>query len=181
MVSRPVIHLNIFEIDMKLIHDNIEKLEEIKALFSELSPDLYIQQIPVLNGATLGQHFRHILEFYICLIKGVAKGEVCYDERERNELIESKINYATKTINNVIMYLLSINSDKAIVLKSNYSTLPEDYEEIPSSLHRELAYALDHTVHHLALVKIALQVENIPVDEHFGVAPSTIRYRQLAK
>ena len=166
---------------MKLINDNIEKLREIKVFLTGISQELYIRQEPVLNGSTIGQHFRHILEFYICLIKGVAKGVVCYDERERNELIETKINYAVNIIDEIARFLYSIEKNKSIVLRSNYSSFPGDYEEIPSSLHRELAYALDHTIHHLALVRIGLQVENIIVDDSFGVAPSTIRHRQLAK
>ncbi len=164
---------------MKLITDNIDLLKDIKKLFGELPGMVYQKEQSILNGATPGQHFRHILEFYICLIKGVSKGEICYDERERNELIESRVNYAANIIDEIIHYLSTVEQDKNLVLRSNYSTSSEDSEMIPTSLHRELAYALDHTVHHLALVKIALSAENITVHPNFGVAPSTIRHRQL--
>ncbi len=68
---------------MTLIHHNIKKLEEIKSLFRQLSHNLYTAPKEILSGATIGQHFRHILDFYICLEKGVDIGTVSYDERER--------------------------------------------------------------------------------------------------
>lgn len=162
---------------MKLITRNKEKLLEIKGLLSGLPGELYTQPEPVLSDATIGQHFRHILEFYICLMKGTTKGKISYDERERNPLIETRINYASKVIDEIVKFLDTINEDKDIILKASYSSVSNDSEEIRSSLQRELAYALDHTVHHLALIKIALVEENVKVDESFGVAPSTLRYR----
>lgn len=163
---------------MKLIQNNIQHLQEVKNLILNLTGEVYATPQPVLNGASIGQHFRHIIEFYICLMNGVRKGEICYDERERNPLIETKINYAAKTIDEIVKFLHSINADKLVVLKANYSSDNDDPETINSFFYRELAYALDHSVHHMALIKIALAKENIHVDEEVGVAPSTLRYKQ---
>ena len=55
-----------------------------------------------------------------------------------------------------------------------------DGEEIliESNYHRELLYNLEHCIHHQALIKVAiLQLENILVNDNFGVARSTIEYR----
>jgi RNA-binding protein YhbY len=51
--------------------------------------------------------------------------------------------------------------------------------EIESNYTRELLYNLEHSIHHQALIKVAiLQNNSIIIDENFGVAHSTIEYRK---
>jgi hypothetical protein len=55
-----------------------------------------------------------------------------------------------------------------------------DGEEIriESNYFRELLYNLEHCIHHQALIKVAiLQCETVTIDPNFGVARSTIEYR----
>ena len=165
---------------MTLIHHNKKKLEEIKDLFQQLPQELFTAPKEILSGATIGQHFRHILEFYICLEKGVKTGAVSYDERERNVLIETDMAYAIDNIEKIIYFLASLNNDRSLIMKANYSSASGEQTIIQTSLYRELAYALDHTVHHLAIVRIALSQEKdkVEMDSNLGVAPSTIRYRE---
>lgn len=163
---------------MELINYNINKLNEIKHLFKQIEPELYTNKRDILNKATIGQHFRHILEFYLCIKNGVNCGIISYDERERNELIENNLNYSLNVIEDIIKFLHEITIDKKIILKASYSNSTVEPTNINTSLFRELAYALDHTIHHLAIIKIALINENITLDSNFGVAPSTVRYRK---
>ena len=164
---------------MTLIHHNILKLEEIRGLINKFPSELYTQPKEILSQSTIGQHFRHILEFYICLENGLSTGTVCYDNRERDILIETNIDYATGIIEKLTLFLSKIMSDSLLALKANYSTTSDEKMSIQTSLFRELAYALDHTIHHLAIIKIALTDENLEVDSNFGVAPSTIRHRKV--
>ncbi len=164
-----------------LIKHNIDKLSEIKNLLLRLPLEVYSSPVEILNEATIGQHFRHILEFYSCLEKGIENRTVSYDDRERDVKIESYINYALESIEKTIRFLEKIEKDFPLTLKANYSTsLSTNQVSIPSSLYRELAYAMDHTVHHLAIIKIALSVskQKVELNENLGVAPSTIRYRK---
>lgn len=49
---------------------------------------------------------------------------------------------------------------------------------IETNYHRELLYNLEHCIHHQALIKVAvLQCESVKIDDNFGVARSTIEYR----
>ena len=165
---------------MTLILHNIKKLEEIKSLLQQLPQNLYTEPKDILSEATIGQHFRHILEFYICLERGVKTGTVSYDERERNVLIETNVVYAVIHLERLINFLALLKDDRSLIMKANYSDALEEQTIIQTSFYRELAYALDHTVHHLAIIKIALseETERVEVDKNLGVAPSTIRYRQ---
>ena len=52
--------------------------------------------------------------------------------------------------------------------------------EIHSSIGRELMYAYDHAIHHLAMVKIGMNVHypEVSINKDLGVAPSTLKYRK---
>ena len=67
-------------------------LTKMKQHLQELSEDVYKAPCTLLNQTSVGQHFRHIIEFYICLQMGVPNGSVCYDERKRDLLIEIQKN-----------------------------------------------------------------------------------------
>ena len=47
-----------------------------------------------------------------------------------------------------------------------------------SSVERELQFLRSHTVHHFALIAVILRLSGVEPDEQFGVAPSTLRYRE---
>ena len=165
---------------MTLIKINKQKLEDLSQFIEALPSYLYTESKELLNGASIGQHFRHIIEFYSTIEKGLDSNIISYDDRERNTNIENDIEYALKKINDLVLFLSKIKEDKKITLKADYSTDSDKSTFIQSTLFRELAYAHDHTVHHLAIIKIAL-IENkdsINVDPNFGVAPSTIRYKK---
>jgi hypothetical protein len=52
--------------------------------------------------------------------------------------------------------------------------------KMPTTVARELFYMLEHTVHHMAIIKMAVVNENLNIDipENFGVANSTIQYQK---
>jgi hypothetical protein len=163
---------------MSLVKHNIEELDGLESLIPCLSVALYSKPLGVLTGASIGQHIRHILEFYSCLKKGFKAGLVSYDDRERNLLLETKPIIALHLIGDLKVFLSSINEDSSLTIKACYSENASEFELIESSLYRELAYTLDHTVHHMAIVKIALSNEKIILGANIGVAASTIRYRK---
>ncbi len=53
---------------------------------------------------------------------------------------------------------------------------------IPSLFYRELLYNIEHAVHHMAILRIALEADfpHVPLAEHSGVAYSTVQHRNQA-
>ena len=49
--------------------------------------------------------------------------------------------------------------------------------EIESTLECECHFVLSHTIHHMALIALLAQRDGDDVQEAFGVAGSTLRYR----
>jgi hypothetical protein len=52
-----------------------------------------------------------------------------------------------------------------------------------SSIGREMQYAFDHAVHHLAIIRIGAEIHcpEIVCDPELGVAPSTLKYQKARK
>lgn len=156
-----------------------ENLAQIKDLLEIISLEDYTRKPDVLSGASLGQHVRHILEFYLLLISGSFTGTISYDKRERNLKIENDPDFAIQTVKNVLAGILTLCEDKPLKFDADYTTDGSTGNIIMSSVYRELAYCIEHSIHHQALIKsglVAMGQSNL-VDDNFGVAYSTIRYR----
>ena len=156
-----------------------KNLIEIKELIKKLNTKVYTQKLRSLSEASLGQHVRHILEFYICLLNGLTPKIIIYDNRARNLLLETDINYACDSIDRTCKQLENIPEDVPLTVKGNYSS-KDDLSVIQStSLLRELAFCLDHSTHHQALIKIGLRELNLfdLIRSDFGVSSATIRHK----
>ena len=42
-------------------------------------------------GSSLGAHYRHVLDHFLCLAEGIRTGQVNYDQRRRNPQLESSV------------------------------------------------------------------------------------------
>lgn len=162
---------------MDLINVNNENLKIIRDLVRKIGDDEITQPLEILHGSSIGQHIRHILEFYICLTK--KKETVCYDKRERNLRLETNRPTIVQTIDELITALSENQIDNEIKVLMSFDTEQANFTPFTSSYFRELAYCLEHTVHHSAIIKIALteKFKHIPVPNQFGVAYSTLRNR----
>lgn len=148
-------------------------LNELVVLLDQLSDSEYSKQCPQLSNATIGEHTRHIIEMFQCLENFYDAGLVNYDKRERNILIQSSTEFAKSKIVDI-----QNNLDKPNKKIELQQIIDDEEIRIDSNYHRELLYNLEHCIHHQALIKVAiLQCENIQIDANFGVARSTIEYR----
>jgi hypothetical protein len=155
-----------------------QNLEDIRKLLLQLSKEQYNSKSNLLSKATIGQHVRHILEFYQCLLEGIVVNMINYDNRKRNLTIETDLNFAIAVIDQVNSEMDLQKNDFDIILQGNYSNLDDNQIEIKSSYYRELAYCLEHSIHHQALIKIGLiELDAFElIDKSFGIAPATIRH-----
>lgn len=143
---------------------------------SELTDDEYSRPGRSLD-ASIGQHVRHIIELFQCLDKGYESGVVNYEKRKRDHAIETDRKLAIRLLKEV--YERLDKPDTNIVLEA------EDYENsgvpvtIATNYYREVAYNLEHTIHHMALIRVGIkEVSTIVLPEEFGIAYSTIKHRQ---
>lgn len=158
-----------------------ENLNEIKRVLLQLNKEQYSYPSKTLFGATIGQHVRHILEFYQSALNGLESKMVNYDNRKRNLLIETNKEYAIQIIEDINSSLSISMTDESIVLEGNFCAEEGQKMQIQSSFFRELAYCLEHSIHHQALIKVGLLEINCMsyIDDTFGLAPATIRFRNV--
>jgi len=150
---------------------------QLTETLNQLSNDEYIQPSMILFNASIGQHVRHIIELFLCLEKGYETGVVNYEKRKRDYMIETSKDFAIELLKDI--YHRLERPDKDLVMEA------EDYENtegvviIRSNYYREIAYNLEHTIHHMALIRVGInEVSTIELPQEFGVAYSTIKYRQ---
>jgi len=156
-----------------------ENLIQLKELIQNISNDDFTNSTEVLSGATIGQHMRHILEFYLLLVSGSFSGTISYDKRERDIRIESDKEFAQKTIEKIIAGIDTLTETDSIYFEGDFTVSGNSNNKVVSSVARELAYCIEHSIHHQALIKaglITLGLNDI-TDGNFGVAYSTLRYR----
>jgi hypothetical protein len=152
-------------------------LHQMEQLLLTLTDRQYNKKLRVLSNATLGQHTRHILEFFIELNTGYETGLVNYDNRKRDYGIEVSRSTAIIQINVLIAGLEK--EDKVLTLVADYGKDMDGVVKVSTNYHRELVYNLEHMVHHMALLRIGVQAQTgIHLPEEFGVALSTIKYRK---
>lgn len=151
---------------------NSEVLGELSDFLIQLKPEDYRVFSPVLKTSSIGQHVRHILELYDCVISQYESGIICYDDRKREKIIEMDISFALAKIKEIQSVI--VLPDKELLLKI---AVGSDFQTITSSYYRELCYNLEHCIHHQALIKIACNpLDYISLPASFGVAKSTIDY-----
>ena len=165
---------------MNITKTNTEILSQLQSLIDKLENAGYSKKIDVLSKSTIGKHVRHIIEFYDCLLNGISINTVDYDKRERNLLLEIDVNYASGYIDDLKHRLSLITKDKTLQLDVCFSEYTDEKITIQTTYYRELAYNIEHTIHHMAIIKIAVVSEcrHIQIDSNFGVAYSTIKHQQ---
>lgn len=155
-------------------------ITQVVGLLGSLNEEQYARPLPIYNGSTLGQHFRHIFDFYQCLINDVSEGKIDYARRERDPRIEQDPAYAKAAFIRVAEIIDGFEELSSLEVLADFSSDSSHGRPlVKSTVGRELMFAHDHTVHHIAIIKIGFQqaFPEIPIALEVGVAPSTIKYR----
>jgi uncharacterized damage-inducible protein DinB len=154
-----------------------EVIDQLILILNQIKPEDYKRNIPGLN-ASIGQHFRHVTEFYICLFEGTESGSLNYDNRNHDQKIETDIEFTLSLLCEIGDKIRQSDSNPDLELVVNYHYELELNNILKTNYARELAYNIEHAIHHMAIIKSALHLfPYIIVPENFGIASSTIRYR----
>lgn len=151
---------------------------QLRTIIDQLSEDEFSEKLELLNFSSIGQHVRHVLEFYMCLSKGIKSSVVDYDKRIRNLLIENNPKYAIGVLEELSKvfcceeieetFLTNTIEFNGVVMNTN------------SSVSRELIYLIEHSIHHYAIIGIALRshFRHVEIPYNFGVAYSTSKHKK---
>jgi hypothetical protein len=152
-------------------------LTQLQQVLLQLSNEQYKLPLPVLGNASIGQHTRHIIEFFQTLVNAYDDGHLNYDKRDRSVLLETDQRAAYNVISMILDYV--VRSDKEVFLTGTYSTIGGNEITVRSTYHRELIYNLEHAIHHMAMIKIGVRHSTtIVMPSDFGVASATVRFQK---
>lgn len=151
---------------------------QLSTSLGQLSPPQYSQPCINLFSNTIGQHVRHIIELFQCLEHGYHSGIVNYEKRKRDVFIETDKELACHLLQCIGVDLGKPN--KQLLLEACYDEATTDSDiAIETNYYREIAYNLEHTIHHMALIRVGItEISNLQLPDDFGVASSTIKYRK---
>lgn len=164
---------------MSSIHSISEAvLDDLDRLLAQLSAAAFSEPLPVLSGATLGQHVRHILECYQCLAASLPEGYLDYDARPREARLQTDRTYARAVLHQLKGAFEQAAPTQPLHLHQEYT--PGTRLTIGTNLGRELIYNIEHAIHHMALLRIgvAAACPAVRLPAHFGVAYATLRHQQ---
>ena len=103
-----------------------------------------------------------------------------YDKRAHDKLIEADKFIALDAIRRIRAFVVATNNDCPLRLDVGYDRYSDDFVTIQTNYFRELTYNIEHAVHHMAIMKIGINevANHVKLSTDFGVAASTIRYRE---
>jgi len=129
--------------------------------------------------ASLGAHYRHVLDHFLCLAEGICTGQVNYDQRRRNAQLESSVTCARLVTEGLIDELGGLSGEIlqrecAVTYSVGYGET--EAEAVRSNLAREVMFCVGHAIHHYAILRLLCAGVGMQLPYEFGVAPSTLTH-----
>jgi len=153
-----------------------------RALLGAVDPEVYTWKDTKGCGASIGMHYRHVLEHFQCLIEGIQTGRIDYDHRLRNSELENSLDAAFLATSNLIDTFR--NLPVGVLQRECTVTYSVGYgedgpEEVRSTLAREVAFCVGHATHHYAILKPLCAQLAVKLPYEFGIAPSTLKHMHM--
>lgn len=158
-------------------------LRELDGVIAQLSPEQYTRRADdAFFKGTIGAHVRHCLDHARSLLDGLPNGIIDYDHRIRGTTIESDPSAARDELRRLRRLAQDAATHGAgtplrIVIMPTRDGAPS---ELQSTLGRELAFVLSHTIHHNATIKGMAVAMGVTLPTAFGYAPSTLAHHDAA-
>ena len=133
-------------------------------------------------SGSIGEHVRHCLDHVSAFTAALAGEELSYDHRQRGTTLEIDPRAAVDEIERLFVRLESVpptSLDRPITLTSLVA-VGRPPLTMRTTIARELAFVVQHTIHHCALIAVLVEWQGGRVPHGFGLAPSTAAARASA-
>src|SRR5258708_5377157 len=114
-------------------------LGQLEDMVAALNDEEYSRRITLLADASIGQHTRHVIEFFVELFLGYDSGTVNYDRRKRDIRIETSRAYARQVIQGIEAFL--DYPDKPLLFEGDLGNGGSCISA--PNFHRELVYNME--------------------------------------
>ena len=153
-------------------------LRQLAGVIEDLTDEQYTMRPVGVVESSIGAHVRHCMDHVAALLGAVRSGVLDYDDRRRGTSIESSRTAALALLDETARRLTALTTDDfhRSLLLSVTMAAGQKAVRVRSSVGRELAYVVSHTIHHNALVGAMVRTLGGRLPERFGYAPSTVAY-----
>ena len=154
-------------------------LRQGSVFLARVSDEIYARPLEGEFAASLGAHYRHVLDHFLCLAEGIRTGRVNYDQRRRNPQVENSVTCARLITDGLIDELGGLSHETLQMECSvTYSVAYGKSEEnaVRSNVAREVMFCVGHAIHHYAILKLLCAGVGVTLPYEFGIAPSTLKH-----
>ncbi len=167
----------------ELINAVMETLRQGECLLEAMDNDAYTRKLAAAFDASIGGHVRHCLDHFHTLLQAVPAGDLNYDYRQRGTAVETDRLAALNVTRDLMdsyaqLDPLCVTRSLMVTCKTSYSA--NGSQASPSTVGREIMYAVAHAVHHYALIGIMGGIMGLRLPAGFGIAPSTLKHQAEA-
>ena len=161
----------------------ISVLQQGCIFLDRVSDEMYSRPLedpaPGKPASSLGAHYRHVLDHFLCLAEGIRTGQINYDQRRRNPQVENSVTCARLVTEALIDELGGLSPEIflrkcTVVCSVGYGEI--DTEAVQSNLAREVKFCVGHAIHHYAILRLLRAGLGVKLPYEFGVAPSTLKH-----
>lgn len=150
-------------------------LMAVVELLEHTDNETYLWKPPGGVSGSIGAHVRHVLDHVNALAEHPRPQVLSYDYRLRDTRIEQSRLAGIAALRLAIARLDDLPEgprDQMVTLEAmvEHGRAPV---AVTTSLARELVFALQHTIHHQAIIAILLQQVGVTAPARFGYAPAT--------
>ncbi len=133
----------------------------------------------LFREARIGAHIRHVHDHFKALFQGLETGTVNYNRRNRESEAEREITLSEAEHQTIMTRMSNATLvHPRLFIISEIDCFVSENAELPSSIERELLYLINHTIHHVAIIKLILQYHGIDAPAYLGIAPSTASHQR---
>ena len=150
-------------------------LQQMRSTIERMDDEAYAMPAPGRSSGGVGGHVRHCLDHVSALVTATRTGIVEYDRRHRGTDVERCRAAAIHQIGELAERLTALDGsvlDEPLLVETQID--PSGAMILTrSSVCREVAFVISHTIHHNAIVAQLLAGREMELDVRFGVAPAT--------
>lgn len=150
-------------------------LGQLSRVVAQVDAARYVARGPAGAPGSIGAHVRHCLDHVAALERAFADGVVDYDARRRGTAIEHDRRAALGALDAACRRLDLYDDSRGATRVTVRTEVDADGSCVfaESTIGRELAFVLSHTIHHCATINVLLSRLGQSGPPRFGFAPST--------
>ncbi|WP_406684450.1 hypothetical protein N1F78_01595 [Seonamhaeicola sp. MEBiC1930] len=156
-----------------IIKSTLNTLQQSKSLLEKLTDNQLSNTSISPYYSSIGSHFRHILDFYGCILNLNSEGLIDLTARTRNREVEKKccetLVYLDKILEELMSNQFEMNETIDVIDDLGMGKIKMQY-----TMASLFSQANSHTIHHYAIINYILDGLRIPLeDSDFGYNPTT--------